>query len=111
VAVGSVGTPTVWVWDARTGELRHQLQAPARGAFQVAFSPDGATLSAAGLDRSVTRWDAVTGELRDTLRGPGAPLCTAAFSTDGKRLVRESADKAMRVWVAGRDGRPARVGS
>src|SRR5262249_7828530 len=80
----------VRLWDASTGQLLHQLPAPAeQGNHVVAltFAPDGRTLAGATFDGIVLFWDPTTGvESRPQLKH--VEHCQlAAFSPDGRTLA------------------------
>ncbi|MFF0087784.1 WD40 repeat domain-containing serine/threonine protein kinase [Streptomyces canus] len=86
------GGKGVRVWDARTGEQRHELAWHGRrlsGMTSVAFSPDGRTLAGAR-KRVIRLWDARTGEpLREvtvSIRWLDS-VCSVAFSPDGRTLA------------------------
>src|SRR5205823_2948251 len=58
----SDGPGELRVWDAATGELRHDLPGyAATTVVGVAFSPDGSRLAAAGYDRTARVWDVSAG--------------------------------------------------
>jgi len=63
-----------------------------------AFSPDGATLAAGGLDSMLWLWDAATGETRARLQGHSDYVRSVAFSPDGRTLASAGDDDTMRIW-------------
>ncbi|MCI0460848.1 MAG: serine/threonine-protein kinase, partial [Gemmataceae bacterium] len=84
------GTPTnsVRVWDALTGQLRHELQHQGR-CQDVQFSPDGRLAATAAFDNLVCVWELATGEQLASLRHPFWAF-TALFSPDGAHLLTEA---------------------
>lgn len=63
----------------------------------VAFSPDGALLASASLDRTVKLWDMPKRRLAATLAHPD-PVAAVAFSPDGTLLATGGADPFVRLW-------------
>jgi WD40 repeat protein len=64
----------------------------------LAFSPDGSLIAAAGLDTTVKIWNPSTGDLRHTLSGQGGPVRQVVFSPNGALLATASNDLAVRLW-------------
>ena len=74
----------VGVWDTRTGELIHELEAPDQGALKFAVSPDSATVVVAAGSKA-TLYDLATGEALTELslsEGSGG-VDDVAYSADG----------------------------
>jgi WD40 repeat protein len=69
----------VHVWDLATSDARRTFQHPSAVAG-LAFSGDGAALTAAGDDGSATTWEVATGRELRTARFPGSTTATLAVS-------------------------------
>ena len=99
IAVGSHswdGRPTLRLIDAATGAAVRTPALDFRLApFQVAFSPDGKTLAAAG--HEVRLFDLATGTSR-RLVGHEGFVFGLAFNAAGTRLVTGGADGLAYVW-------------
>ena len=91
------------VWDASTGELKHELghDGPVHHA---AFSPDGTQVVTASGDGTGRVWDAASGQQLHEL-GSGGSVFHAAFSPGGRQIVTASEDGTGRG--VGRGKRPA----
>jgi WD40 repeat protein/serine/threonine protein kinase len=68
--------------------------------YSAAFSPDGARIVTASLDKTARIWDTRTGVHLATLTGHEGSVFSAAFSPDGSRIVTASLDKTARIWDA-----------
>ncbi len=64
------------------------------------FSPDGALIVTASVDKTARVWDANTGQQVGILQGHTDGLRRARFSPDGTLIATASADKTARVWDA-----------
>lgn len=64
----------------------------------VAFSPDGATLVSASLDKTLKLWDVPSRKLLATLDGHSSSVTAVAFSPDGKMLASGSTDNMLKLW-------------
>jgi WD40 repeat protein len=91
--------PSVFLFDLH-GTIKQTLH-QRDTVTNVAFSPDGKWLFAAGQNGSSLIWDTRTGKLSHSLRANGKVLASA-FSRDGNRLLLATAgsDTDIRLWDA-----------
>jgi WD40 repeat protein/tetratricopeptide (TPR) repeat protein len=86
------------VWEVTTGREFLRLEGSDYPFEQVAFSPDGRLLAAAGLGTKVALWDAHTGRAVRQLTITGGIGRTVAFNPDGSRLATGGPQKTVIVW-------------
>ena len=85
------------VWRGPDGAERWRADHPASaGPTDLAVSPDGRWVAAAGLDHAARVFDARTGALRGILAGDTERVSSLAFA--GDRLVTGSWDGSVRLW-------------
>jgi WD40 repeat protein/tetratricopeptide (TPR) repeat protein len=95
----------VYVWDARTGRLRHTLRGHTRSLASLVFSPDGRRLvSSVSVNAEVLSggrrpgeikvWDLQSGREMLSLDGQGEPF----FSPDGRRLAGAGKGHGLCIW-------------
>ena len=75
----------VFLWNAQSGKLLHSFSH--KGAFAVAFSPDGKELVSSGLHGKIKFWHLGSKELIDTIYVQGWQMTSLAYSPDGARLL------------------------
>jgi eukaryotic-like serine/threonine-protein kinase len=66
----------------------------------AAYSPDGARIVTAAVDKTARIWDARTGVELTVLAGHSELVRSGAYSPDGTRIVTASDDKTARIWDA-----------
>ncbi len=72
----------------------------------ASFSPDGARIVTASLDKTARVWSqGEDGAWRSVaLEGHQGPVVSASFSPDGSRIITASSDNTARVWSQGEGG-------
>jgi WD40 repeat protein len=91
----------VWIWDAKTQQLKKSFKGFMQGAHSVAFSPDGRRLVAGGArDDAVRLWDTETWEPLLTLEGEGSQFKGLQFSSDNRHLLGANAVGLAHLWTA-----------
>jgi WD40 repeat protein len=75
------------LWDVRTKKELANLVGHIGPIYAVAFRPDGKTLAAGGVDRTVRLWDVATKKEKAVFRGAPGRITSVAFSPDGKTLA------------------------
>ena len=78
--------------------LVRTLAMDSAGVVSVAFSPDGATLAAAGADGVLRLRETATGNHVRSLSGHVGWAYAATFSPDGSLLASAGADGTVRLW-------------
>ena len=92
------------LWNIETGKEVRLKGATTVRSGSIAFSPDGATLASAGVDRfggtpgAVTLWDIETGKDLATLHGHTERIPAVAFSPDGTTLASGLRDGTVKLW-------------
>jgi WD40 repeat protein len=88
----------VTVWDTGTGQVMWSDLDHKAIQTQLAFSPDGKLLAAAGNDRMLRVWEVHTGTPVQTIETQGYNVFSVSFSLDGRLLAGGGGDGAARVW-------------
>jgi WD40 repeat protein len=104
LVAGTDGRTRVWLWDVTDGVLLREFELPKNSILRaVAFSPDGRTLAAAGVDREAGRtdirvWEVASRRLRCEFRADQGIIEDLAFSPDGRLLASAGADTTILLW-------------
>jgi WD40 repeat protein/serine/threonine protein kinase/DNA-binding SARP family transcriptional activator len=98
---------TIKLWESDSGREIASLAAyanlpmnpiPENNTLEVAFSPDGSTLIAAGMSPTPQVWDLATGQSILTLHGHDYNVPGAAVSPDGSQLATVGFEGRVIVW-------------
>ncbi|MCB8839529.1 WD40 repeat domain-containing protein [Aurantimonas sp. VKM B-3413] len=97
--VATASTSGLSLFDAATGAMLHQLNGHKYGVYDVAVSPDGATLaSVGGPERIVRFWNVATGAAGPSLQESVYSSDRVAFSPDGASLATGSGGAEIDLW-------------
>jgi WD40 repeat protein len=95
----------VIIWDPQTGQVLQALKAATLWTPQIAWTPDGRFLAAAGKEQMLI-FDAQTGELIQFLKGAFNPVNAVAWSPDGTHLAEGLAEGDVLIWRTDTWGSP-----
>ncbi|MBS0205557.1 MAG: Gfo/Idh/MocA family oxidoreductase [Planctomycetes bacterium] len=106
-AIGDDLRPTrqgkVSVWEAATGNLKHEFELHAKAATGVAFSPDGKTLASSSVDEHVNLYDLTDNKPLGFFAGHSRPTNAVLFYPDQETVISISGGRAvgkneLKVW-------------
>jgi serine/threonine protein kinase/WD40 repeat protein len=88
---------TLQLLDLQTGQALAPIPDPQVQLVDVALSPDGRRIAAAGRDGTVWLRTLAAGQSEQVQAHTG-PILTLAFSPDGQTLASGGADRTVRLW-------------
>lgn len=92
--------PQIRIYRVRTGKLISTLEAPAKDAYSLDFSPDGTKLLSGDRHGNVIISDVFSGRQNRRLDS-GNIYYRAVFSSDGKLIASADQDGKVRIWDVG----------
>jgi len=98
VALSALGEPAVWIRDAASGALIHEMIGHIFRVTGLAFSPDGKLVASVSRDGALVLWDASAGTEAARLNPLAGPLTGVAFSPDGGLLAAATESGRVLVW-------------
>jgi WD40 repeat protein len=96
IAAASADGP-IALFDAKTGQVRHNLPGHGFGTSCVAWSADGQHLASAGQDGKVRLWDPASGQQLKEMPGGAAWVERVAWCPNANILA-SAAGKKLRLW-------------
>lgn len=101
VALSALGEPAVWIRDATSGALIHEMIGHVFRVTSLAFSPDGKQVASVSRDGALVLWDADTGVEAARITPKAGPLNSVAFSPDGRLLAAATESGRVLIWDLG----------
>jgi WD40 repeat protein/transcriptional regulator with XRE-family HTH domain len=101
LATGS-SDKTIRLWELASGETIRIFSSDTSGLEEIAFSPDGKTIVAAGwegtADNDVSLFSVASGQVVRVFSGHSAAVYDVTFFPDGKSIVSGGEDFNSRIW-------------
>jgi len=90
----------VKVWDTKTGRRLYSLTDATDWLYAVAVAPDGNSVAAAGVDKSIRVWalGETEGKLSAAFFAHDGPILRLAYSPDGATLYSLAEDRRLKTW-------------
>jgi len=88
----------VYVWDVRTGALKHQFKGHSETITSLSFSPDGNWIASASTDKKVKIWSLLTGILGHEISSHPKEVTSIQYSNYGSHLATTCYDGVLRVY-------------
>jgi WD40 repeat protein len=88
----------VVLWETASGEERLRISMEDGALSQIAISPDGRLLAAAGQGETIRLWDAWTGKAAGRFSGHRGWMNALSFAPDGRTLASGGIDGAILIW-------------
>lgn len=85
----------VKIWDAATGEIKHQFELHGKAATGVAFSPDGHFLLSSSVDEHVNVYDLTKDKPLGFFAGHSRPTNAVVVHPDGETAISISGGRAV----------------
>ncbi len=89
---------SIKLWDFKTGQLQHTIQADRFDVRVLIFTPDGETLLSGSNNKTVNLWNPRTGEHQRTLVTLRTSIYSMALSPDGQIVATGESDGSIRLW-------------
>jgi WD40 repeat protein len=95
--LASGGYRVVKLWR-RPADVQKQSFALGEGAHDIALSPDGKWLAAAGTNNTIKLYSLATGKPERDFGGHAGAVADFKFSADGAKIISVAADKTVRLF-------------
>ncbi len=90
--------PSIYIWDALTGNLIRTLEGHTRWVCKVDFSRDGRELISGATDQTIRFWSTENWSETKLLRGHRDEVHGVAMSETGKLVASASKDGELKLW-------------
>ncbi len=97
-ATREIGKGTIAIRNLATGEACETLEIDNGWVMCAAFSPDGRTFAAGGLNWSVRIYQLAAANRSSLLSGHQDYIIAIAFSPDGRWFASASQDRTVKIW-------------
>ena len=98
LAVTALGGELIWLRDAKTGALLHEMAGHIFRVNDLAFSPDGQLLASASRDGTIRFWRVADGSSAGVLQLGRVDPLSLAFSPDGRQLAIGTRQGGLALW-------------